>query len=65
MTDIKVLDCTLRDGAFAYCTDDYLSRLPVPENLDIAVTVNAKNLVSGPGTSADVVDQMFLFAPAV
>ena len=101
MTDIRVLDCTLRDGGyynnwdflpdlvenyltaisgagvhtvelglrlptqekslgpFAYCTDDYLKRLPVPENLEIAVMVNAKDLVSGPGTSADAVDQMF------
>ncbi|MDA1091488.1 MAG: aldolase catalytic domain-containing protein [Proteobacteria bacterium] len=101
MTDINVLDCTLRDGgyyndwdflpdlvenyltaisktgvhtveigfrfppqdkflgAFAYCTDDYLRKLPIPKSLEIAVMVNAKDLVSGPGTSADVVDRMF------
>lgn len=101
MTDIRVLDCTLRDGgyyndwdflpdlvdnyltaisktgvhtveigfrfppqekflgAFAYSTDDFLNRLNIPENIEIAVMVNAKDLVSGPSTSADVVDRMF------
>ena len=46
-------------GAFAYSTDDYLSRLSIPKNLELAVMVNGKDLVSGDGTSADVVDQMF------
>ena len=101
MTEIRVLDCTLRDGGyyndwdfqpdlvenylnaisqagvhtvelglrlpkqekplgpFAYCTDEYLKQLPVPKNLEIAVMVNAADLVSGPGTSADAADKMF------
>ncbi len=101
MTEIKVLDCTLRDGgyyndwdflpdlvedyltaiskagvhtveigfrfppqekflgAFAYSTDDYLRRMSIPKNLEVAVMVNAKDLVDDPVSSAARVDQMF------
>lgn len=89
-TQIKVLDCTLRDGgyynqwdfpsalvspylqamstarvnmieigfrlppqnsfvgAFAYSTDEFLKSLPLPKNVDIAVMVDAKDMLQYP-----------------
>ena len=33
-------------GAFAYSTDDYLSSLPLPTGVEIAVMVDAKELIN-------------------
>ncbi|CAA7621729.1 aldolase catalytic domain-containing protein [Magnetospirillum sp. UT-4] len=45
-------------GPYAYSTDEFLARLPLPEGLGIAVMVNAKDLLSG-GDPAAAVDTLF------
>ena len=101
MTNVKVLDCTLRDGgyyndwdfmpdlvetyltaiaeagvhtveigfrfppqdkflgAFAYSTDNYLRQLAIPDSLEIAVMVNAADLLADPVSPVACVDRMF------
>lgn len=49
-------------GAFAYCTDDYLAALNVPQNLALAVMINASEFVSEPQDGMSAVDAYF--APA-
>lgn len=46
-------------GAFSYSTDDYLTYLNIPENLTIAVMVNASELLSQPDGGLDIVGESF------
>lgn len=49
-------------GASAYCTDDYLAALNVPETLKLAVMVNASEFIHEPQNGVGAVDACF--APA-
>jgi len=46
-------------GAFSYSTDDYLTYLNIPENLNIAVMVNASELLSQPDGGLSAVEEYF------
>lgn len=46
-------------GAFAYSTDDFLSDLPLPKNVAIAVMVNAKELLAYREGAEAAVDLLF------
>lgn len=46
------------NGAYAYCTDDFLSSLPVPEGLVIGVMVNGSELV-GKLPLMEVLERLF------
>jgi 4-hydroxy 2-oxovalerate aldolase len=50
-------------GAHYFSTDDYLRTLPLPENVTIAVMVNAATLLAHDGGTAQAVDM--LFAPCM
>lgn len=49
-------------GPFAYCSDEYLSSLPLPDNVDIGVMVDAKQLNQNQNEVAASID--LLFRPA-
>ena len=46
-------------GAFAYSSDDYLLTLPLPSNVEVAVMVNAKELISFEGGAEKAVKELF------
>ncbi|MFC1626507.1 hypothetical protein ACFL19_02250, partial [Pseudomonadota bacterium] len=46
-------------GPFAYSTDEYLSSLPLPPELSIAVMVNANELLAYPDGIEPAVDRLF------
>lgn len=48
-------------GAHAYTTDDFLASLPLPRGVDIAVMVNAKEMLAYAGGPAAAVDRLFSY----
>ena len=46
-------------GAFAYCKEHFLKRLPLPQQCLVAVMINAKDFTSGPAKPKQAVDELF------
>lgn len=46
-------------GAFAYCKDHFLEKLPLPDKCLLAVMTNAKDFTNGPLKPAQMVDSLF------
>lgn len=46
-------------GAFAYSTDEWLRQLTIPDGLDVAVMINAKDFLTDPAGSIACLDRLF------
>jgi len=66
-SNIDIVELGLRNypseqflGAHAYTTDDFINSLNVPEKLEIAVMVDAKTILSHPGSCNEAIASLFV-----
>lgn len=66
-SNVDVVELGLRNfpkeqflGAYAYTTDDLINSLNVPEKLDVGVMVDAKTILTYPGTCEEAIGKLFV-----